>query len=56
MEEFKELFLEHYEILSKYKSANNKYNKLLEKKAMLIIQVQPKATDFTKELIKGGTI
>lgn len=45
----KELFLEHYEIKRKYFDAKNKYNKLLEKKAMLIINVQPKATNLNKK-------
>ena len=51
----KELFLEHYEIKQKYYNAKNEYDKLIEKKAMLVISTQPRATNFDKELIKGGT-
>lgn len=54
MEENKELFLEHYEIKQKYLNAKYKYDKLIEKKAMLVISTQPKATNLDKELVKGG--
>ena len=52
----KELFIEYEEIKSKYKRAKNKYDNLLEKKAMLIIQTQPKAMDFSKEPTTGGKV
>lgn len=54
MVEIKELFLEHYEIKQKYLKEKNKYDSLIEKKAMLMIQTQPKATDLTKEPVSGG--
>jgi hypothetical protein len=52
----KELFIEYEEIKTKYKRAKNKYDNLLEKKAMLIIQTQPKAMDFSKEPTTGGKV
>ena len=52
----KELFIEYEEIKSKYKREKNKYDNLLEKKAMLIIQTQPKAMDFSKEPTTGGKV
>ena len=55
MTEIKELFIEHYEILSKYKNAVKKYDNLLEKKARLILNMQPKGIDYSKEPISGGT-
>lgn len=55
MTEIKELFIEHYEILNKYKNAVKKYDNLLEKKARLILNMQPKGTDYSKESISGGS-
>ena len=52
----KELFIEYEEIKHKYKLAKNKYDNLLEKKAMLIIQTQPKSMDLSKEITSGGRI
>ena len=52
----KELFIEYEEIKQKYKVAKSKYDSLLEKKAMLIIQTQPKSMDLSKEITSGGRI
>lgn len=49
------LYEEHYEILKKYKEAKRNYDKKLEKKALLILQTQPRAIDTSKENINGGT-
>lgn len=54
MEEIKELFLQHYETKQEYLKGKYKYDKLIEKKAMLVISTQPKATSYDKELVKGG--
>lgn len=54
MVEIKELFLEHYEIKQKYLKEKNRYDSLIEKKAMLMIHTQPKATDLSKEPVSGG--
>lgn len=49
------LYEEHYEILKKYKEANKNYNKVLEKKVLLVLKTQPAAVDTTKENVNGGT-
>ncbi len=49
------LYEEHYEIFKKYKEAKKNYDKKLEKKALLILQTQPRAIDTSKEKINGGT-
>lgn len=48
------LYEEHYEILKKYKKADKIYNKVLEKKALLVLKTQPKSVDTTKENVSGG--
>ena len=48
------LYEEHYEILKKYKEANKNYNKVLEKKALLVLKTQPGAVDTTKEIVDGN--
>lgn len=52
----KELFIEYEELKKKYLIAKGRYDNLLEKKAMLIIQTQPKAMDFSKEPTTGGKV
>lgn len=50
-----ELFEEHYQMLKKYKSASNEYDKVLERKAKLYFSTQPKAVDTSTEKVDGGT-
>ena len=52
----KELFIEYEGIRNKYRMAKIKYVNLLEKKAMLIIQTQPKSMDLSKDVTSGGKI
>ena len=42
------LYEEHYEILKKYKEANKNYNKVLEKKALLVLKNATRSSRHNK--------
>lgn len=48
------LYCEYHKIYQKFKQASRKYDKILEDKAMLYFNTQPKATNLTKEIVSGG--
>lgn len=49
-----ELYEEYIRIKRKYKDASKTYDKVLERKARLYFDMEPKAVDVSKERVNGG--
>ena len=49
------LYIEYHEYRNKYYDAQRKYDKVLSEKESLFARTQPKATQYDKEVVSGGT-
>ena len=49
------LYIEYHEYRDKYYDAQRKYDEVLSEKEHLFIKTQPKATQYDKEVVSGGS-
>lgn len=49
------LYKEYWEYKMKYYDAQKKYDEVLSEKELLFAKTQPKATQYDKEVVSGGT-
>lgn len=49
------LYKEYWEYKTKYYDAQKNYDKVLSEKELLFAKTQPKATDYSKEVVSGGS-
>lgn len=49
------LYIEYHEYREKYIAAQRKYDEVLSEKEHLFIKTQPKATQYDKEVVSGGS-
>ena len=49
------LYKEYWEYKMKYYDAQKKYDEVLSEKESLFARTQPKATDYSKEVVSGGS-
>lgn len=49
------LYKEYWEYKTKYYDAQKNYDKVLSEKEHLFAKTQPKATDYSKEVVSGGS-
>ena len=49
------LYQEYWEYKTKYYDAQTKYDEVLSEKEQLFAKTQPKATNYDKEVVSGGT-
>lgn len=49
------LYIEYHEYRNKYIVAQRKYDEVLSEKEQLFVRTQPKATQYDKEVVSGGS-
>jgi hypothetical protein len=49
------LYIEYHEYKTKYYKAQEKYDEVLSEKEHLFVKTQPKATQYDKEVVSGGS-
>jgi hypothetical protein len=49
------LYIEYHEYRNKYYAAQEKYDEVLSEKEHLFVKTQPKATQYDKEVVSGGS-